>query len=116
MKKIIQISLVCAVLSPFAPVAEANDSMSLRICEYVQANDKQRLRKYLKQQKVKLRSLFGKLQCNGDNLLVFAAKSQALDIGDYIIGKLPAKKVAAEIEKIAEHSAHLASSATKRSK
>jgi len=116
MKKIIQTSLVCALLSTLTPVAEASDSMSLRICEYVQANDKQRLRKYLKQQKLKLRTIYKNLECNSENILVFAAKSKALDIGDYIIGKLPAKKVELEIENIAKHSAHLAAAAKKRIK
>ena len=94
----------------------ANDSMSLRICEYVQANDKQRLRKFLKQKKIKIRSIYKDLRCNQDNILVFAAKSNSLDVGEFIIGKLPSKYVAGEVENIAAHSAHLAEKAKERTK
>ena len=116
MKKILQVTLITAILSPLATTVEAKENMSLRICEYVQANDKQRLRKFLKLKKVKLRTIYDSLKCNGDNILIFSAKSNALDIGDFIIGKLPAKKVAPEIEKLAAHSAHLSATAKKRSK
>ena len=94
----------------------ADDSMSLRICEYVQANDKQRLRKFLKQKKVKIRSIYQDLRCNKDNILVFAAKSNSLDVGEFIIGKLPSKYVVNEIDAIAPHSAHLAEKAKERIK
>ncbi len=116
MKNLLKVTLIAAILSPVAVTVEANDAMSLRICEYVQANDKQRLRKYLKVKKLKLRKIFNSLQCNNNNLIIFAAKSKALDVGDFIIGKLPMKIVANEIDNIAKHSAHLAVSAKKRSK
>lgn len=109
-------SVILASLSAWTPTVSANDSMSLRICEYVQANDKQRLRKFLKQKKVKVRTVYKDLRCNGDNMLVFAAKSKALDLGDFIIGKLPSKVVALEVENIAAHSAHLAAKAKERIK
>ena len=67
--------------------------MSLRICEYVAINDKKRLRKYLKTNKVKIRAFLIALACNGENLLQFAATSNALDVGEYLIGKLPVKTV-----------------------
>lgn len=94
----------------------ANEMMSLRVCEYVQANDKQRLRKFLKTQKLKLRTIYKNLRCNQDNLLIFAAKSKALDVGDFIIGKLPAKSVKVDLDNIAQHSPHLAAAAKKRVK
>ncbi len=116
MKKILVASIVLISMTTFTPLASANDSMSLRICEYVQANDKQRLRKFLKQKKIKIRSIHKDLRCNNDNILVFAAKSKALDIGDFIIGQLPSKVVAAQIDNIAAHSAHLAEKAKERVK
>ncbi len=116
MKKILLISIVLTSLSTFTPITIANDSMSLRICEYVQANDKQRLRKFLKQKKVKVRSIYKDLRCNGDNILIFAAKSKALDLGDFLIGQLPSKVVAAEIDNLSAHSAHLTANAKERIK
>ena len=90
--------------------------MSLRICEYVSINDKKRLRKYLKSSKVKIRSIFDSVQCNGKNLLVFSAASKALDVGEYIIGKLPVKVVKENLPAISENSAHLTKVANKRIK
>jgi len=113
MKKLILIPILLATSIITAAPAQA-DSMTLRICEYVQANDKSRLRSFLKQNKLKIRNIYDGLQCNGNNLLIFAAKSQALEVGEFIIGKLPAKKVKAEIDNLAKHSAHLAEEARDR--
>ncbi|HCM47669.1 MAG TPA: hypothetical protein DIS98_09225 [Colwellia sp.] len=44
------------------------------MCEYVQANDKSRLRAFLKQNKLKIRNIYDRLECNGDNLLIFSTK------------------------------------------
>lgn len=115
MTKKLLIPLSLALLATVTTV-EANYDSSLRICEYVQANDKQRLRKFLKTKKIKIRKVYDGVKCNKDNLLVFAAKSKALDVGDFIIGKLPSKVVASEVENIAQHSPHLAAVAQDRVK
>lgn len=113
MKKIILLSAVIAASLLTTTSANANN-MTLRICEYVQANDKSRLRSFLKQNKLKIRNIYDGLECNGDNLLIFSAKSNALEVGEFIIGKLPAKKVKPEIDNLAKHSAHLAEEARDR--
>ena len=113
MKKILLIASILATTAVIAPTAQA-DNLSLRICEYVQANDKNRLRSFLKQNKLKIRNIYDGLTCNGDNLMIFAAKSQSLEVGEFIIGKLPSKKVKAEIDNLAKHSAHLAEEARDR--
>ncbi len=113
MKKIILIAILLSSSLVIAPTAQA-DNLSLRICEYVQANDKNRLRSFLKQNKLKIRNIYDGLACNGNNLLIFAAKSKSLEVGEFIIGKLPAKKVKAEIDNIAKYSAHLAEEARDR--
>ncbi|WP_206484212.1 DUF3718 domain-containing protein [Thalassotalea sp. G2M2-11] len=116
MKRLVTTLALSALILSFSPKIYANDTLSLRICEYVQANDKQRLRKFLKQQNIKIRNIFDQLRCNGDNLLIFGAKSSALDVGEYIIGKVPSKKVAAEIDNLDKHSKHLAEKARERIK
>ncbi len=113
MKKIILLSAVIAASLLTTTSANANN-MTLRICEYVQANDKSRLRSFLKQNKLKIRNIYDGLECNGDNLLIFSAKSNALEVGEFIIGKLPAKNVKPEIDNLAKHSAHLAEEARDR--
>lgn len=117
MKTTLITSLVLATALSYAPQSLAyEDSMSLRICEYVSINDKKRLRKYLKSSKLKIRSIFGSVECNGKNMLVFAASSNALDVGEYVIGKLPVKTVSENLAAVTEHSAHLTKVANKRIK
>ena len=113
MKKVLLITTLLVSSAVMAPVAQA-DNLSLRICEYVQANDKNRLRSFLKQNKLKIRKIFGDIACNGDNVLIFAAKSKSLEVGEFIIGKLPSKKVKGEVETLAKYSAHLAEEAKER--
>lgn len=114
MKKLLVLAALAAATSFVPSPAVANDAMALRICEYVSANDKNRLRSYLKRNKLKLRNIFDPMECNGDNLLIFAAKGNALDVGEFIIGKISTKVVAANIEALKTHSAHLAEAAEKR--
>jgi len=113
MKKVILLSAIIAASLITAAPAQA-DNLTLRICEYVQANDKSRLRSFLKQNKLKVRNIYKGLECNGSNLLIFAAKSKALEVGEFIIGKLPSKTVKAEIDTLAKYSAHLAEEARDR--
>jgi hypothetical protein len=113
MKKVFLTASFLVLSSSIAPTVKADD-ISLRICEYVQANDKNRLRAFLKQNKIKIRNFYDELTCNSDNLLVFAAKSNALEVGKFIIGNLPAKKVQNEIDTIAKHSILLAEEARNR--
>ncbi|TYK65535.1 DUF3718 domain-containing protein [Colwellia echini] len=113
MKKLLILPLLITTSLMTATSAYA-DNLSLRICEYVQANDKSRLRSFLKQNNLKIRNIYDELRCNGDNLLIFSAKSNALEVGEYIIGKLPADKVKAEIDNLSQYSAHLTEEAKAR--
>ncbi|ASP46952.1 DUF3718 domain-containing protein [Cognaticolwellia beringensis] len=117
MKTTLLASLVLASAFSYTPQSVAfDDSISLRICEYVSINDKKRLRKYLKTNNVNIRSIFDNVQCNGQNLLEFAATSNALDIGEYLIGKLPVKTVSNNLAVIKKNSAHLTKIANERIK
>ena len=117
MKTVLFASLFIATAVSYAPQSLAfNDSMSLRICEYVSINDKKRLRKFLKTNKVKIRGIFDKIVCNNQNLLQFAATSNALDVGEYLIGKLPVKTVKENLDTVTKSSAHLANVANDRIK
>ena len=113
MKKILLFTTII-VISLLVPAPTKADNLTLRICQYVQTNDKSRLRAYLKQNKLKVRKIYDGLRCNGDNLLIFSAKSNAIDVGKFIIGKLPSKKVKPEIENLAKHSVDLAQAAQDR--
>jgi hypothetical protein len=114
MKKTLLFATLIATTVTFAPVTKAADNMSLRICEYVAANDKNRLRSFMKQNKLKIRSIFKSIECNGKNLLVFAASNKALETGEFLIGKVPSKEVAKHIAAIGKFSKHLEEEAKDR--
>lgn len=114
MKKVLLVASIIGLTASMSAPVKADENMALRICEYVAANDKNRLRSFLKQNKLKLRTIFSDITCNGDNLLVFSAKNKALEVGEFIIGQTPAKIVEANIAEVAKYSAHLAEDAKHR--
>jgi hypothetical protein len=76
----------------FAPQAQASN-IAQNLCDYVAADDKKRMRSYLKSNKLKLRAIFDGVQCNGKNLLVFASDNNAVKTGSLMISKLPKKVI-----------------------
>ncbi len=116
MKNTLLVTAIVTASISYIPTTLAEDNMSLRVCEYVSVNDKTRLRSFLKARKLKVRTIFSNIRCNGQNLLEFAASSNALDTGEMLIGKLPVKTVAKNIDLITKHSAHLSGIAKKRIK
>jgi hypothetical protein len=99
MKKLLLVSTITAltltsvVTTPQAQAANIAQS----ICEYVAADDKKRMRSFLKTNKIKIRSVFSGIQCNGKNLLEFAATAGSVKTGSMIISKLPKKTVSANL-------------------
>lgn len=94
--RIFFVALVCVALSTtsltYSKPAQADDLLQ-SICNFVQADDKGRLRKKLKTAKVKLRNIYDGVTCNGLNLLQFAMKSNAQNVGTYIVKRLPSNKL-----------------------
>ncbi len=102
MKKLLLASTitVLTLTSAFnAPTAQAAN-IAQSLCEYVAADDKKRMRSFLKSNKLKIRSIFDGVQCNGQNLLQFAATSGSLETGSMMISKLPKKTVSANLAQI----------------
>ena len=100
MKKLLLVSTITAltlasvVTTPQAQAANIAQS----VCEYVAADDKKRMRSFLKTNKLKIRSIFGGIQCNGKNLLAFASHKGSVKTGTLMISKLPRKVVSANLE------------------
>lgn len=67
------------------------------VCNYIAADDKNRIRKALKSAKLKLRKIFKSARCNGKNVLVFADERNAMNAGEFIISKLTKKQVSENI-------------------
>ena len=78
----------------------ANTDLAQNLCEYIASDDKTRLRSFLRDNKVKIRSAYDAVQCNNLSLLGFADSRQSLKAGALIIAKLPKAKVEAEISSL----------------
>jgi hypothetical protein len=90
MKKLLIVPVIAltATVSAYTPNAQASD-VAQAVCEYVSADDKKRMRSFLKSNKLKIRNIFEGIQCNGQNLLEFAASNNSVKTGELIIKKLP---------------------------
>jgi len=100
MKKLLIVSTITALTLTSVlttPKAQAAD-IATSICEYVAADDKKRMRSFLKTNKLKIRRIFDNIQCNGKNLLEFASTSGSVKTGSLMISKLPKKVVSANLE------------------
>jgi hypothetical protein len=78
------------------PKAQASN-IAQSICEYVAADDKKRMRSFLKMNKLKIRRIFDGIECNGQNLLEFASTSGSVETGSLMISKLPKSVVSANL-------------------
>ncbi len=106
MKKLLLASTITAFLLTTVvavpKVQAANIAQS--VCEYVAADNKRRMRSFLKSNKLKIRNIFKGIQCNGQNLLQFAASKGSIKTGTLMINKLPKKTVSANLALIKEES------------
>jgi hypothetical protein len=97
----------------YSPKSSAGN-VAQNVCEYVAADDKRRLRSLLKTQRIKIRSIFGDVTCNGKNLLIFAAVNNADEVGEMIVKKLPKKTLRLLIDELSTISASLGALAKDR--
>jgi len=109
--KLITIAMIIGTTLTFSTVSKAAN-IAQSLCEYVAVDDKKRIRSFLKTNKLKIRSVFKGVKCNGKNLLLFADSSNSTNMGVYIIGKLPKKAVSANIASLTNKT--LIDTATKR--
>ncbi len=80
----------------YSPATQANvDQLVASVCDYVAADDKNRLRKKLKDARVKLRAIYDGVRCDGNSLLRTAMLSNAQDVGVYLAKQMPRESLAA---------------------
>ncbi|WP_448550101.1 DUF3718 domain-containing protein [Thalassotalea fusca] len=116
MKKLLLASTLTVLTltsSVYTPKAEASN-IAQSVCEYVAADDKKRMRTFLKTNKLKIRKIFKSIQCNGQNLLEFASARGSNETGTLIIGKLPKKVVSENLALIQSGSQPLIEAANAR--
>ena len=102
--------LTSVVSTPQAQAANIAQS----VCDYVAADDKKRMRSFLKTNKLKIRTIFKGIKCNGKNLLEFASHKGAVRTGSLMISKLPKKVVSANLALLENGSQPLLDAANKR--
>jgi len=89
-------------------------NISQNVCEYIASDDKKRLRALLKTNRLKIRGIFKDVLCNDMNILIFAAKRNANQVGSLIIKKLPKSVLKEQIADLEAASADLATKAKER--
>jgi hypothetical protein len=88
--KLLVFTLAALLLTSVISLPQASATNIARsICEYVAADDKRRMRSFLRTNRLKIRNIFSDIKCNGSNLLVFAAKQGSIETGTLMISKLP---------------------------
>ncbi len=91
---VVALGLAMVVLG--APAAMADEQWSVSLCEYTKADDKNRIRKLLSDNKVNVRKVYDKVQCNKESLIKFAMRSDAYEVGAFFVKQMPAKALVDE--------------------
>ena len=104
------LTLTSVVSTPQAQAA----NIARSLCENVAADDKKRMRSFLKTNKLKIRRVFDGIQCNGKNLLEFASTLGSVKTGSLMISKLPKKVVSANLANLQTGSQPLIDAANAR--
>lgn len=94
--KIALLSVAVAVFVMGAPVANANEQWATSLCEFTKADDKNRIRKLLSENKVNVRKIYDSVRCNGESLIKFAMRSDAYEVGSFYVKQMPAKALVEE--------------------
>lgn len=91
---LLTVTLSSAALLAANPV-NANEQLVASLCDYVANDDKSRIRKKLKETRVKLRNIYSGVSCGGNNLIRHAVINGADGAGEYIVKQLPKSDLAA---------------------
>lgn len=75
------------------PVAQAQEQIAASMCDYIKADDKNRFRKVLTENRLRLRNIYDGVVCDGLSMVRFAVKSNAAGVGEFIIKQLPASQI-----------------------
>jgi hypothetical protein len=113
MNKILLVSIISFISISASHQAQSAD-VAQSLCEYIAADDKKRMRAFLKTNRLKIRSVFTGIQCNGKNLLAFAAEKGSIKTGALMISKLPKKIVSSNLSALQSGPSKLLEAANKR--
>lgn len=89
LNKLVIIAAIAVGSVAYTAPVKADEQLAISICEYIAADDKNRLRDRLKTSRAKMRNVYDSILCDGNNLLRHAVASNAVDTGEYIVKNLP---------------------------
>ena len=95
-KTLTVVALGLAVVALSSPAVMAQEQWSVSLCEYTKADDKNRIRKLLSDNKVNVRKIYDNVQCNKESLIKFAMRSDAYEVGSFYVKQMPAKALTEE--------------------
>lgn len=95
-KTLTVVALGLAVVALSSPAVMAQEQWSVSLCEYTKADDKNRIRKLLSDNKVNVRKIYDSVQCNKESLIKFAMRSDAYEVGSFYVKQMPAKALTEE--------------------
>lgn len=79
-------SLLTASVKPaHAQYRFASEEIALVFCAYVRDNDTTRLQNKMRELRIRMRDVYTSIRCNGASLVQFALKTNAQDIGSFIV-------------------------------
>jgi len=113
MKLLIFVFIAAFIWLVYVPTSQSAN-LAKNICEYIAVDDKGRLRKLLKSNRLKLRKVFSEVSCDNDNILIFAARKNANEIGQLLLKKLPKTVIESDLENLNTLSPQLAEVAKAR--
>ena len=93
---LLSVTTVALMLTVGSPAVMAEEQWATSLCEYTKADDKNRIRKLLSDNKINVRKIYDKVQCNGDSLIKFAMRSDAYEVGSFYVKQMPAKSLVGE--------------------
>ena len=95
MKKLALSALLVATAVAYVVPAKvhAQDDLAVSICSAIETDDKSRLRKILKNNRLKVRNIYDSVLCNSQTMLQFAFTNGANAAGAFIAKQLPVSKL-----------------------
>lgn len=95
MKKLVTCAALLTLTAVAAPTM-AQEQWLVSLCEYTKADDKNRVRKVLSDNKMNVRKIYDAVKCNGDSLIQFAIRNDAYETGSFYVKQMPAKALQTE--------------------
>lgn len=83
------------VIQPVSPAyAGGGQQIALLICNNIKGNDKYRLRKLLKENRLKVKKIYGAVQCDGLSMIRYSIKNNATAVGVFLVKRVPGSIIA----------------------